>query len=319
MSVTTELLNGIAYLAFEDKLPFLLDELQNRFGIKHADLQVYGNLVYTEKKLESYPFWCATVLFKPAVLNFHSVNDAANALRQIQRNWASYQYVLFRRAALIEEKLPYINTKPKSFPFEIPQKPIGIWTLLDEHKMLFSAETSSYLPCGNLGFVEDHENPPSRAYLKLQNALVLFNSFFGRMPKAGDVCFDAGACPGGWTWVLLQAGCSVFAVDRAELAPALMSDPAVTFLKHDAFTLKPADLQDFDWIFSDVICYPERLLEWIKMWLEQDVKADMICTIKMQGETDWNLIEEFERLPDSKVIHLSYNKHELTWMHRGNK
>ena len=319
MSVTTEFLNGRAYLAFEDKLPFLLNELQNRFGLAHSDLQFYGNLVYTEKQLETYPYWCATALLKPVVLTFQSVNDAANALRQIQRNWASYQFVLFRRAALIQEKLPYINTKPKTFPFEIPQKPIGIWTLLDEHKLLFSAETSSYLPCGNLEFVEDHENPPSRAYLKLQNALVLFNSFFGRMPDTGDICFDAGACPGGWTWVLLQRGCSVFAVDRAELAPALMADPAVTFLKHDAFTLKPADLQDFDWIFSDVICYPERLLEWIKMWLAQNPKVDMICTIKMQGETDWNLIEEFERLPDSRVIHLSYNKHELTWMHCGNK
>ena len=319
MSVKTESLVGKAYLAFEEKLPFLIDELENRFGVSRSELHFYGNLVYLEKDLPNLPYWCSTVLLKPVLLHFQSIGEAADALKHIQRNWASYQFTLFRRAALIKEKLPYINTKPKNYPFEIPQKPIGCWTLLDEHTALYSAETSSYLPCGNLEFVEDHENPPSRAYLKLQNALVLFNNFFGRMPKAGDVCFDAGACPGGWTWVLLQAGCPVFAVDRAELVPELMTNHAVTFMKHDAFTLKPSELPDFDWIFSDVICYPERLLEWIKMWLAQNSEIDMICTIKMQGETDWNLIEKFAQLPDSKVVHLSYNKHELTWMHCGKK
>lgn len=41
----------------------------------------------------------------------------------------------------------------------------------------------------------------------------------------------------------------------------------------------------------------------------------MICTIKMQGKTDWNLISKFEEIPDSKVVHLNYNKHELTFIH----
>ena len=41
----------------------------------------------------------------------------------------------------------------------------------------------------------------------------------------------------------------------------------------------------------------------------------MICTIKMQGETDWDVIREFDNIPDSCVLHLNYNKHELTWIH----
>jgi 23S rRNA (cytidine2498-2'-O)-methyltransferase len=32
----------------------------------------------------------------------------------------------------------------------------------------------------------------------------------------------------------------------------------------------------------------------------------------MQGEIDWKLIGEFASIPDSRIVHLNYNKHELT-------
>ena len=38
----------------------------------------------------------------------------------------------------------------------------------------------------------------------------------------------------------------------------------------------------------------------------------------MQGETDWNIIAEFEKIPGSRVVHLNYNKHELTFMYHSN-
>ena len=94
-----------------------------------------------------------------------------------------------------------------------------------------------------------------------------------------------------------------------------MNDSKVEFMKHDAFTLKPEDLGKFDWIFSDVICYPSRLYEWVNLWLESSLVKNMICTIKMQGEIDWLLVQKFAEIPNSIVVHLNYNKHELTWMH----
>ena len=114
-------------------------------------------------------------------------------------------------------------------------------------------------------------------------------------------------------------GAKVFAVDRAELAPSLMQNPRIKFLAHDAFTLKPQEISEqfgeVDWIFSDVICYPERLFEWILKWLDYNQNLNMICTIKMQGEIDWSLIQKFADIPQSRIIHLNYNKHELTWIH----
>lgn len=315
-----EHLNSVAFLAYPEMIGLLQSELKNRFGIEKSPSSVYGDLlVYDLDSLPEkniLPYWSKTTLLNPFILHFESIGEAARELKSIQRNWASYQFTQFRRASLIQEKLPYINLKIKKFPFTVPQNPIGIYTLLDQNTLIASSETSSFLPAGNLVLEEDHENPPSRAYLKLQEALVRFCSHFEvPFPDEKSRCFDAGACPGGWTWVLRQLGSKVFAVDRAELAENLMNDPKVEFMKHDAFTLKPEDLGKFDWIFSDVICYPSRLYEWVNLWLESGLVKNMICTIKMQGEIDWPLVQKFAEIPNSIVVHLNYNKHELTWMH----
>ena len=309
----------IAFLAYPEMSQMLISELKSRFHVELSSFTVYGDLFYTETDEVfvngKFPYWARTTLINPKFQKFESIGEAAKFLKNIQRNWASYQFSFFRRSSLIQEKLPFINIKSKAFPFEIPTSQIGLFTLIDENTMLYSEKTSSPLPAGFFQFIEDHENPPSRAYLKLQEALVRF-AFYYKMPfpSENSYCFDAGACPGGWTWVLRQLGSRVFAVDRAELADNLMKDSCVEFLKHDAFTLEVDKIGPFDFVFSDVICYPERLFNWVNLWIESDRTKNMICTIKMQGEIDWNLVEKFAAIPNSHVVHLCYNKHELTWM-----
>ena len=329
MPVHIEKLDGIAFLAFPDTLDFLKTELSERFSLSSlsgTDSKAFGEILYIENTsekrtdlfLSEQPYWARTTLLEPFLLHFESIGDAAKALKEIQRNWAPYQYQSFRRAALIQEKLPYINLKAKNFPVEIPKSPIGVYTLIDDKTILASAKTSSFLPAGKIEFVEDHENPPSRAYLKIQESLTLARHFFGvPLPGPDSRCFEAGACPGGWTWVLVNLGAKVYAVDRAELAPSLMQNPLVEFCAHDAFTLKPEEIGKCDWVFSDVICYPERLLEWVKKWLDSGLTKKMICTIKMQGAIDYEIVKKFAEIPDSRVVHLNYNKHELTWIHAG--
>ena len=328
MASSIENISGSAFLCFPEMKEMMLSEFQRRFGADLKNAVHYGDLVYlpdweligeTQKELlEKTPYWCRTAMAHPFILHFDSIGDAANALKGLQRSWAPYQYTSFRRASLIQEKLPYVNLKNRNFPFEFPSSPIGLYTLIDDHTLIASAVTTSDLPAGKIEYNEDHVNPPSRAYLKIQESLVMAHHFFGvDFPKQGERCFEAGACPGGWTWVLAGLGSNVFAVDRAPLADSLMKNPLIEFQAHDAFTFKPDELGDFDWIFSDVICYPERLLEWIKMWLVSGRTKKMICTIKMQGDVDWDLVAQFAAIPDSRVVHLNYNKHELTWIHVG--
>lgn len=309
----------IAFLPFPEQTELLLSELESRFNINLKPSARYGQLLYYEDFPDLngvYPYWARTVMLEPFFLNFKTIGEAANHLKEIQRNWAPYQYTCFRRAQLIQDKLPYINLKDRKFPVKIPQSPIGLYTLIDENNLIASAKTTSFLPAGSLPFIEDHENPPSRAYLKIQESLTMANLLNGTpLPDQNSSCFEAGACPGGWTWVLVNLGAKVYAVDRAELAPELMKNPLVKFQAHDAFTLKPEEIGPIDWLFSDVICYPERLYEWINMWLKYNPDLNMICTIKMQGQINWPLIQQFADIPGSKIVHLNYNKHELTWIH----
>lgn len=309
----------IAFLPFPEQTELLISELETRFNINLKPSARYGQLLYYEDFPDLkgvYPYWARTVMLEPFFLNFKTIGEAANNLKEIQRNWAPYQYTCFRRAQLIQEKLPYINLKDRKFPVKIPQSPIGLYTLIDENNLIASAKTTSFLPAGSLPFIEDHENPPSRAYLKIQESLTMANLLNGTpLPDSNSRCFEAGACPGGWTWVLINLGAQVYAVDRAELAPELMSNPLVKFKAHNAFTLRPEEIGPIDWLFSDVICYPERLFEWINMWLKYNPNLNMICTIKMQGSINWTLIQQFADIPGSKIVHLNYNKHELTWIH----
>ncbi len=322
MSVHLENLTGIAFLPFPDMKEMMLTELKERFSYFEEGVS-YGELVYfsnydIKDSFGNYkiPYWAKCAMLKPFLIHFDSIGEAATTLKNMQRSWAPYNFTSFRRAALIQEKLPYVNLKSKSFPTKIPNSPIGLWSLLDNNTIIASKKTSSPLPAGTLSFVEDHENPPSRAYLKIQESLTLADFYFNcGLPSSSSKCFEAGACPGGWTYVLVNLGSKVFAVDRSELDSSLMKNPLVEFLAHDAFTLKPQELGEFDWVFSDVICYPERLLEWIKTWLESGKTKKMICTIKMQGAINWQLISKFEEIPNSKIVHLNYNKHELTFIH----
>ena len=330
---------------------------------KLSDVPVQSSkLVYCED-IRQEVFWKQLCWEEPFVVRFRSIGEAAELLRGIQRNWAHYPLNCFRRAELIRAKLPYISKKEKIFPYTVPLAGMGVWSLLDEHTLIASAKTSSPFPLGVIRFTEDHQNPPSRAYLKLWEALTLLDFYYRRaaeartqpaeirslpvgavpvethslsikavgaeqqektvpavipvewaLPQYGSHCVDAGACPGGWTWVLNTLGAEVTAIDRSPLADFLMREPRITFMQHDAFTLTPESLGKQDWVCSDVICYPPRLLEWIERWRASGLCSKFICTIKMQGAPDFDTIRRFAEIPHSKIVHLTANKHELTWL-----
>jgi 23S rRNA (cytidine2498-2'-O)-methyltransferase len=254
--------------------------------------------------------WAQNIWLDPAIIEYASINDAARKLKSIQRNWAPYPFALHRRTALIASALPHLPARKRPFPSAIPSAPMGGFTLLDEGRLIASPTTSSPFANGEIQLEEDKKNPPSRAYLKLEEAL----SILGAMPAPGSACLDAGASPGGWTWVLRRLGASVVAIDRTELSAPLMADPLVRFLKHSAFTLRPQELGRMDWVFSDLICYPDKLLDWARSWLDSGLCGNFVCTVKMQGEPDWETMDAFSAIPGSRLLHLSNNKHELTWM-----
>ncbi len=236
-----------------------------------------------------------------------SVKQGADSLRAMQRNWAAYAVQHHRRMALIGERLPPVKAAPLVFPQAAPASHLGAWTLLAPDRMLLSPAKTSPFVNGECVFVEDRRGPPSRAYLKLWEALVRL----GTWPAAGETCIDLGASPGGWTWVLAELGGHVTAVDKAPLDPAVAAMPGVTQRLDSAFAMAP---EPVDWLFSDVIAYPDRLLALVRRWIEAGAARHIVCTIKFQGATDHDAADAFAAIPNGRVLHLSHNKHELTFL-----
>jgi 23S rRNA (cytidine2498-2'-O)-methyltransferase len=253
--------------------------------------------------------WSANVWLDPQEIAIASISDAAAKLRGIQRNWAMYAPQLYRRASLIQGQLPKVSAKPLVFRSPPPAAPLGSWTLLDAGTMLAAPHCTNPFPNGEIQFVEDRTGPPSRAYLKLWEALTLI----GRRPAPGEICLDLGSSPGGWSWALQQMGAQVISVDKAPLAPEIARLPGIEHVQESAFALDPRMVGPVDWLFSDVVCYPVRLLALVERWLEAGTCRSLICTIKFQGPTDHDTARRFAAINGSQLRHLFHNKHELTW------
>ncbi len=301
---------GAAYLA----APGFEAALEHELARQGVEVRWHGRLALTiQPPMRSA--WALEVWTAPQSRDIPSIKAAARDLRAIQRNWAGYAPDLHRRSALIAQNLPPLAARPLVFPSLPPQGHLGAWTLLSADRMLLSPTKTSPFINGEVQFVEDRQGPPSRAYLKLWEAFTRL----GQWPRAGETCLDLGASPGGWTWVAARCGADVIAIDRADLDPRVAALPGVTTRRESAFGLDPASMPHVDWLLSDIIAYPTRLLALARRWIDSGRVARMVLTIKFQGETDHDTAEQFAALPGGVVRHLWHNKHELTffWMRTG--
>jgi 23S rRNA (cytidine2498-2'-O)-methyltransferase len=257
--------------------------------------------------------WVANLWHAPQRLAVASISDAARQLRAIQRNWTLYSHAHHRRAQLIAEKLPKVSAKPLAFGAPAPAAPLGSWTLIDANTLLAAPHCSSPFPNGEVSFIEDRTAPPSRAYLKLWELFALL----GQAPRSGERCLDLGSSPGGWSWVLAGLGARVISVDKAPLDPRVAALPGIEMRRESAFGLEPTSVGAIDWLFSDVVCYPRRLLGLVERWLAAGTCRSFVCTLKFQGPTDHETARRFAAIPGSRLLHLHHNKHELTWIRLG--
>lgn len=270
------------------------------------------HLLLTENKALIYPAFALDVWPDCEIIKIKSISDAVQNLKKRKLRWYHYPLQAFRRAELILKDLAKPEPLPLNFPTNYSNRfNFGIFSLLNEHELLICKQPFKKVPLGRYEFVENKTIPPNRAYLKLWEALSILNKY----PKAGETCIDLGASPGGWSWVLANFNAKVISVDKAELAPHIKKMSQIRYLQESAFALNPKDFDKIDWLVCDVICYPERSLKLIQTWLEADKAKHIICTIKLQGEEDWNTLETLKAIPNSQLLHLYQNKHELTWFY----
>lgn len=290
-----------AYLAFEQYENELLDEIRFHHSKETAR---YGRLFFLNEKLPLN--WAQLSIENPQILNFSSIKEASDFLKNKNLFWGNASSDFHRRSELIREKLGVRKIKPAQLAQNFTKRNYGFWYLLDDKSLMYSEKTGYPFPITEIQMQELTE-PPSRAYMKLWELFTLHLT----PPEKNARVLDLGACPGGWTWVLLQLGCQVTSVDKAPLDPQLKG---YTYLKKDAFKLLPQDTEKPDWFFSDIICEPRRLFELVQNWLKVFPDIKMVCTIKYKGKTDFETTEMFRKIPGSRFIHLNCNKHEITWI-----
>lgn len=290
-----------AYLAPEGYLPQLLAELT---GVQ----AVHGRLVVCSGPVQP-ALWVDNVWHDVTRQPFESIGKTAKALRRSGRNWALLPLAHHRRCTLIEEQLPFVSARPLDFGAPPPAAPLGSWTLTEDGQLLFAASCSSPFANGEVRFVEDRSGPPNRAYLKLWELLTVLP----QRPGPGELCLDLGSSPGGWTWVLAGLGARVLSLDKAPLERGIDELPGVEFLRQSAFALGPDDTGPVDWLFSDIACYPDRLMKMLERWLEPGACRNFACTIKLQGDGDPAELAPFLAVEGAQIRHLWHNKHELTW------
>ncbi|KTD79356.1 SAM-dependent methyltransferase [Legionella waltersii] len=272
---------------------------------------IIEDLVFSPLKKEDLCF-ALDVWLEPQMVHFESISQAVKILRQAGKFWYLHPIKHIRRSKLIEEQLRKVPSLTRAFPVieEIPK--LGVFSLLDQNTLVYSAHRSKQWPDGNCFFTEDKITPPNRAYLKLWEALFLLNQY----PKPDETVLDLGASPGGWTYVMQSFGAHVTSVDKAELAPKIMALPNISFRQQSAFALEPEKLsKPYDWVLSDIACYPDRAYSLITRWINSGKAKRLIFTIKLQGQTNMNIIRQLKEIPNSRVQHLFYNKHEVTFFY----
>lgn len=187
-----------------------------------------------------------------------------------------------------------------------------IWTVFQD-LVIYSLNHEKNYPAGWHEFEEDKKFPPNRAYLKLWEVFATQNLII----KPSECAIEIGAAPGGWSWILSQHFNKVYTFDRADLAPQIKKIKNIEHHIGDAFKINPDEFKDCTWLFSDLICTPEKIYETVQFWLAHSRVKNFVCTIKFKGSCNFEVIDNFLKIPDSKIVRLYHNKNEVTWIKQG--
>ena len=295
-------------------LPFLRheQELEQELLLSHISVAEKNSHYFTVSKLDRKPLWAQEWLPDCRSYSFTSKAEAVKILKSFKNlgvflpSPVNNKLSASIRADLRELKSKRINYEvPSPFNFKY-----FVWTLHKEDELLVCEQPSSQFPLGWNEFNEDKTTPPNRAYLKLWEVLAL--NYIQLKPN--DVAIDLGSSPGGWSWALSQQVKKVYSVDKAPLDKKILKHTNIVYSSGDAFAVSPDKYPDCTWLFSDIICTPERLLALVQKWQTESNVKNFVCSIKFKGLCDFDILKEFMKFPDSRIIHLYQNKNEVTWI-----
>jgi 23S rRNA (cytidine2498-2'-O)-methyltransferase len=300
-------------LSFNVLIPFIKfdEELANELLIKKIKVYFKSEKLFITEPIDVSIIWAqdhwrdciASEANKPLLQNLKSL-PVLGYYHKTERN-KKIENFLTPLKKIPEKRIKFSSTKKFNFKFYI-------WTI-HQDLVLYSQSHEKNYPAGWHEFEEDKDFPPNRAYLKLWEIFCTQELKI----KPTDCAIEIGAAPGGWSWVLSQYFKKVYTFDRADLAPQIKKISNIEHHIGDAFKIDPEKFEDCTWFFSDLICTPEKIYETTQFWLAHSRVKNFICTIKFKGGCDFEAIDKFLKIPDSKIVRLYQNKNEVTWIKQG--
>ncbi len=167
----------------------------------------------------------------------------------------------------------------------------------------------SVFPAGEVPLAED-KAAPSRAFTKVVES----EQRLGQRIESGQTCVDLGASPGSWSYVAIQRGAYVTAIDRSPLRDDLMRSSRLNFQQADAFKFKPDN--PVDWLICDIIAAPQRSIDLLLEWLRERQMRRFIVTLKFKGTDEYGLMAQLKTAgsalcTDFRLTRLCANKNEV--------
>ncbi|MCU7553845.1 23S rRNA (cytidine(2498)-2'-O)-methyltransferase RlmM [Alteromonas sp. ASW11-19] len=165
---------------------------------------------------------------------------------------------------------------------------------------------------------------PSRSTLKLEEAIVSMLSAEEReqVLRAGGRAVDLGACPGGWTYQLVQREMYVEAVDNGLVDDSLMRTGLVGHAAADGFTYQP-EYGRVDLLVCDMIEQPDRVAKLMGDWLVKGLADHAIFNLKLPMKKRYETVTQAltllkQRMAEAKIKfslqarHLYHDRDEIT-------
>lgn len=105
------------------------------------------------------------------------------------------------------------------------------------------------------------EEAPSRAYLKIEEALL----WTGNPVRPGDTAVEIGSAPGGASFALLKRGLRVVGIDPADMDPRVLAQPGFTHLREPIAGVRTECLpESIQWLLLDMNVAPNVILNQVE-------------------------------------------------------
>ena len=239
--------------------------------------------------------------------------EAGKALAKFCRKFAVPLRQALRNKGLLTAKEN--ATKPQLHLF---------FTDFDCYHLGYSLSTSRSSHANGICRLKFPVDAPSRSTLKLEEAIreMVPQAYQDDIFRDGARAVDLGACPGGWTYQLVQRDMFVEAVDNGLIDDKLMATGLVEHFAEDGFVYKP-QFGRVELLVCDMIEQPDRVTQLMGEWLVKGRTNHVIYNLKLPMKRRYetvtaarqhllSMLEKAGIKVNIQIRHLYHDRDEVT-------